>query len=391
MQKEQITDKEGIVLVITFIIGSTLIIGIAGDAKNDAWIAGIIGLIMCIPMLLVYSRILSLFQGKDLFEILDLILGKIFGKFVSIIYILYSFHLGALVLRNFGEFMNTSALPETPLFVSMFCLGLVIIAGVRLGIEVLGRTTTYFVPIILFILLLVQIFGISQLHFDHIKPVLGNAPSQIMKGAFSAFSFPFAETVIFIGIFSSLKTKKSNVKVYLTGAFISGAIIIITSARNILILGNMLGSFYFPSYEAVSRISIGDFIQRIEVTDALVFVYGVFIKSSICLLVACKGLGRLFNLKDYRSIVIQLGLLMIYFSYIVYDNIMEMRYWAFKVYSYYAFPMQVILPIMIWIIAEIKARRKKCGKCGKIGKKGKTGENSESGQSGQTGQSGQCG
>jgi spore germination protein KB len=362
MQKEQITDKEGIVLVITFIIGSTLIIGIGGDAKNDAWIAGIIGLSMCIPMLLVYSRIMSIFQGKDLFEILDLVLGKIFGKFVSVIYILYSFHLGALVLRNFGEFMNTSALPETPLFVSMFCLGLVIIAAVRLGIEVLGRTTTYFVPIIFFILLIVQILGIPQLHFNYIKPIFGNALSQVMKGAFSAFSFPFAEVVIFTGFFSSLKTKKSNVKVYLAGVLISGAIVIITTIRNILVLGNMLGSFYFPSYEAVSRISIGDFIQRIEVTVSIVFVYGVFVKSSICLLIACKGIGRLFNLKDYRSIVIQMGLLMIYFSYIVYNNIMEMRYWAFKVYPYYAFPMQVILPIMIWIIAEIKARKNKCGK-----------------------------
>lgn len=362
MQKEQITDKEGIVLVITFITGSTLIVGIGGDAKNDAWIAGIMGLIMCIPILLVYSRILSLFQGKDLFEILDITLGKIIGKFVSIIYILYSFHLGALVLRNFGEFMNTMALPETPLFVSLFCLGLLIITGVRLGIEVLGRTTTYFVPIIFFILLSVYILGISQLHFEYFRPIFGNPLPQIMKGAFSAFSFPFAETVVFIGVFSSLKTKKSNAKVYLTGAIISGAIIIISTTRNILILGNMLGDFYFPSYEAVSRINIGDFVQRIEVTAALIFVYGVFVKSAICLLAACKGICRMFNLKDYRSIVIQLGLLMIYFSYIVYDNIMDMKYWAFEVYTYYAFPMQVMLPVIIWIIAEIKARRKKCGK-----------------------------
>jgi spore germination protein KB len=124
-------------------------------------------------------------------------------------------------------------------------------------------------------------------------------------------------------------------------------------------LGNMLDSFYFPSYEAVSMISVGDFIQRIEVSVSFLFIFGVFIKSSICLLVACKGIGKIFNLKDYRSIVIQTGLLMIYFSYTVYDNSMEMNYWAFKVYSYYAFPMQVILPIIIWILAEIKARKNK--------------------------------
>jgi spore germination protein KB len=130
-----------------------------------------------------------------------------------------------------------------------------------------------------------------------------------------------------------------------------------TTIRNIAILGNMLGSFYFPSYEAVSMISINNFIQRIEVSVAAVFIFGVFIKTSICLLVACKGIGKMFNLNDYRSVVIQIGLLMIYFSYIVYDNSMDMTYWAFKVYPYYAFPMQVIIPIIIWILGEIKVKK----------------------------------
>jgi spore germination protein KB len=136
--------------------------------------------------------------------------------------------------------------------------------------------------------------------------------------------------------------------------------------RNITILGNMLGSFYFPAYEAVSRITIGDFIQRIEVTVAMVFVLTVFIKASVCLLVTCKGIAKIFNLKDYRSIVIQTGLLMAFLSYIIYDNIMEMKYWAFKVYPYYAFPMQVILPTVIWIAAEVKS--KKSNKSGKTKK-----------------------
>ena len=357
MQKEQITDKEAIGLIIVFNIGSTLIIGIGGDAKNDAWIAGIVGIIMVTPLLLVFSRMLSLFQGKNLFDILNITLGKVMGKIFAILYICYAFHLGALVLRNFGEFINTVAMPETPMFVPMLCLGLVSIIDARLGIEVLGRITAYFLPILIFILVVVQVLGIPHLHLNYIKPILGNGLTPVLKGGFSAFSFPFAETVLFIGVFSSLKTKISPVKVYSWGVLISATIIIIITIRNIAVLGNMLGSFYFPSYEAVSMIDIGDFIQRIEVTVSIEFIFGVFIKSSICLLVACKGIEKVFNLKDYRSVVIQTGLLMIYFSYIVYDNSMEMKYWAFKVYPYYAFPMQVILPIIVWVIAEIKVRK----------------------------------
>jgi spore germination protein KB len=38
---------------------------------------------------------------------------------------------------------------------------------------------------------------------------------------------------------------------------------------------------------------------------------------------------------------------------------MDMKFWAFKVYPYYAFPMQVILPIIVWVFAEIKVRKNK--------------------------------
>ena len=31
-----------------------------------------------------------------------------------------------------------------------------------------------------------------------------------------------------------------------------------------------------------------------------------------------------------------------------------MKYWAFEVYPYYAFPFQVITPIIIWVLAEAK-------------------------------------
>ena len=357
MKKEQITDKEAICILIIFIFGSTLIIGGGGHAENDAWLASIVGIIMVIPMLHVFSRLLSLFPGKDLFDILNITLGKVIGKIVSTLYCWYAFHLGALVIRNFGEFINIVAMPETPIFVSLFSLGVVCIIAVRLGIEVIGRTCTYFLPLLLFIIAIVQLLGISQMNLNYLKPILGHGLIPVLKGAFSTFSFPFAETVLFIGGFSSLKTKKSSYKVYFWGILIAGTIMIFITARNIAVLGNMLGSFYFPSYEAVGRIRIGKFIQRIEVAVAIVFIFGVFIKSSVCLLVACKGIGKIFNLKDYRTIVIQTGLLMIYFSYTIYNNIMTMTYWAFKVYPYYAFPFQVIIPIIIWILAESKVRK----------------------------------
>lgn len=357
MQKEKVTDKEAICLFVLFIYGSSLIIGIGGGAENDSWLAAIVGTIMAVPVMLIYSRILSIYEGKDLFDILEILFGKFIGKIIAVIYVWYSFHLGALVLRNFGEFLNTIAMPETPMIASLLFMGIVCIIGVSYGVEVLCRTCTYFIPLIIFILAFVELLGLPKFNLEYIKPVLGNGLNPVLQGGFSAFSFPYAETVVFMGAFASLKTKKSPFRVYLLGILISSPIIIVNTLRNVLILGNTLSSFYFPSYGAVSMIRFGEYIERIEVTLAVTFTFCIFVKCSVCLLTACMGFGKILNLKNYRTVVIQTGLLMIYFSYIVYDNTMEMKYWAFKVYPYYAFIFQVIIPVIIWVFAEIKVRK----------------------------------
>lgn len=199
MRKEQITEKEAVCLLIIFYFGSSFILGIGTESKNDAWISGIIGLIMAIPVILIYSRVLYRFPGKDLYEILEITFGKVIGRIFSVLYIWYSFHLGALVLRNFGEFINTVAMPKTPMLVSMFCLVFVCIIGVNSGIEVLTRTSAYLLPLLLFIIVVVLMLGFPLL--DNIKPIFGNGFPLIMKGATSAFAFPFAESVLFLGFF----------------------------------------------------------------------------------------------------------------------------------------------------------------------------------------------
>ncbi len=84
-----------------------------------------------------------------------------------------------------------------------------------------------------------------------------------------------------------------------------------------------------------------------------------YIKISICLLAATKGVSKLFGSKDYRFLVTPLGLLMANLSYLIYGNIMEMFEWAQEIWPYYAFPFQVVFPLIILIAVEVKAKLKK--------------------------------
>lgn len=142
------------------------------------------------------------------------------------------------------------------------------------------------------------------------------------------------------------------------GVIIAGVIIIGVSVRNLLVLGpEILSSLYFPSFVAVSRINIGDFLTRIEGSAAIVFVTSLFIKASLCLYVTCQGIARVFKLQSYRSVVLQMGLIMVYMSDFIYKDITQMQDFAYHIYKVYALPFEVFIPLLLWAMAEIMIRR----------------------------------
>jgi spore germination protein KB len=360
LKKEVISDKQGITMVILFILGSSLILGTSLEAKRDAWIAILMAIAAAVPVYYIYARLISLFPGYDLFDILSIVFGKIGGKIISLLFIWYAFHLGSLVLRNFGEFITEVSLDRTPMIVLIVLLSILCIWGVKEGIELMGRWGEFFLLFVIISILATTLLLIPKYNINRILPVLYNGFGPVLRGGFSSFSFPFAEVVVFLMAFCTLKRKTSSYKIYFWGLAFGGLIIFTGAFRNILVLGDfVMTDTYFPSYLAARRINVGNFVQRLEILIAIVFLLTGFIKICICLLAVSKGIAKFTGLDDYRFIVTPTGLLMANLSYLVYKSTMEMEEWALMVYPYYAFPFQVILPLIILIAAEIRMRSPK--------------------------------
>jgi spore germination protein KB len=119
----------------------------------------------------------------------------------------------------------------------------------------------------------------------------------------------------------------------------------------------ILSALYFPSYVAVSRINVSDFLTRIEGSTAIIFVTALFIKVSLCLYVTSNGISKVFKLESYRSVVLQMGLIMVCLADFIYKDITQMQYFAYHIYKIYALPFQVFIPLLLWITAEIRSRK----------------------------------
>lgn len=357
MNKQVISDSQGICIMTMFLIGTSIVLGVAKNAKQDAWISIALGIIISLPMIVVYSKLLNNFPGKDLYDIFQYVFGKKIGKIISVLFVWYVFHLGALVIRTFSEFVNVVSFPETPQSIFAISLGLLCIWVVKSGIEVLGRLAMFFLPLIIVSTIIIVALLYTNAHFINLKPILYNDTKQVLLGTFSSFSFPFTESVIFTTVFHSLRNKKKIFKVFLAGLLISGIYLLLSSMNNVIVLGvQTTTDLYFPPYTSIRTIKIGDFIERFEIIVALIFALMGFVKVSVCLYATSVGTAKIFNINNYEVIAAPIGLLMINLSQILYSNTMEMFYWANNIYMYYAIPFQVILPIVILIIAQIKLK-----------------------------------
>ncbi|GAA0182866.1 spore germination protein GerKB [Clostridium sediminicola] len=358
MKNKVISDKQAILLIAVYLIGESSILVMGLEAKKDLWIAIIIGIFIACLLMIVYSRLHYLFPGKNLFDIIEVCCGPFIGKGIILLFTIYMFDLSAIVLRDFGNFISTVSLDETPILIPMIVETLLVVFLVKNGVELAGKWAEFFFPILVFFILIIVLLLIPTMDINNIRPVLYNGIKPSIKGAFAVFSIPLAEIIAFTMVFSNFKTKKSSYKIYFLGLLIGGMLIFIISLTNILVLGVDLTSvLYFPSYNTTTRLNIGGAFQRLEVISAVVFVLGGFIKISILLLSACKGITKIFGYTDYRFIVIPFALLMINLSYFEFDSVTYYREWNMDIYPYYALPFQVILPIIILIIAEIKKKQ----------------------------------
>lgn len=144
MKRKTISTRQGIYIMSMFIIGSSVIIGVGGKAKNDVWLAIIIAILSSLVVSYIYSQILNSFPGIDFIDILKKLFGRFLGRIIGVVFVWFSFHLGSLVIRDFGEFIKTVGLPNTPNSIIMAFAAILATISVRSGIEMIGRACEVF-------------------------------------------------------------------------------------------------------------------------------------------------------------------------------------------------------------------------------------------------------
>jgi spore germination protein KB len=255
-------------------------------------------------------------------------------------------------------------LTETPLLVIHISFVLVICYVLYQGIEVLGRTAEIF----LFVLILLGIIGnffvlvSGDITFQQIRPPLEHGWGPIITTAFPTITtFPFGEMFAFMMLMPYLNKTKLVKKTWLSALICSGLILSWTAFLNMTVLGaEVMERSTFPTLATIGKVSLFDFIERLDAIVVLTLLLTVFCKTAIFLYSAVIGIVDLFKLKSHQQIILPVGIILIFTSMTIATSFSEHLEEGFDAsIKFVHVPFFIIIPFLMLIISVIKNYMKK--------------------------------
>lgn len=358
MEKARISSTQLFLLLSGFLFGSTVILAPARGAKNDAWLAMLLGGAGGVLLMWIYTAIALLNPSKTLVDILKEKLGKVAGNIFAVLYTWYFIHLASLVLRDFGEFICTVTFPETPMAVVIGLFALIMVYAINSGIEVIGRLSELLVPVIALIASIISLSLITVYDFTAFLPILENGIKPVLNTAFNFITFPFGETVAFLMLFPHVNKKEKLKKVVLVSAAVSTFLGIILFFRDIFVLGSDLlaRSSFIP--HLTSLLIPGLNVEPLVDINLLI---GGGVKISVCIYAAAKALSQIAGIDDYRTLTGAISTFCVVLSIWEYENVLEMFNWTEKVWPYYSILFQIVVPLLLLLFSIKKGKPSNAG------------------------------
>ncbi|MBZ5752034.1 GerAB/ArcD/ProY family transporter [Metabacillus rhizolycopersici] len=365
MVQNKIQPIQLFVLMVLFEIGSAVIVGLGIEAKQDAWIALILGMVGGGGLFSLYVYLYLQFPTLPLTNYLEKIVGKLIGRILAIVYICLFLYIAARVLRTFSELVVSIMLNDTPILAVEIIFMLVICFGCYLGFEVIARTALILFPWIMFFSFLFVFFIIISglIKIENLFPVLEAGWQPVLQALFpTILSFPFGESIVFAVFFPYLNNQKAGIIAGYSAIIISGITLIISSVIIIGVLGVYRTSIAtFPIMDAVDHINVGDVFQRLDPVALILLIIGGFFKILIFLIGAIEGFSSLVHKPNLTKFTIPImATIVIVTSILISDNWVEHMMKGRKTIPYILYvPLFMVIPFLLVMIVVIKKKMMK--------------------------------
>lgn len=324
-------------------------------AKNDFWLTGIFASFMGFITVYVVTRLHELYPKQTVIQYSELILGKILGKLVGLVFCLFNLYTSGIITREYAEFVTGNFLFKSPILLVISSMILLSAFAVRGGVEMLARSAAVFTPIFIlpiFILLLL----IPDLDIKNIFPILSHGMTPVLKG--TATPQAWMSELFMITYFLPTLTDPEKGRKW--GVISLCAIILTMTYVNLItlfLLGPDTGNKSYPILVAFRYISIGNFFENMEALLLAMWVVGNFIKIGVFYYASALSFGQWLNLSDYRPVVFPFGILIVVFSLWDLPSFFRLAFLLRYIGPFHLPSVLLLIPLLLLIVAVLRKRK----------------------------------
>ncbi|BCS82474.1 GerAB/ArcD/ProY family transporter [Anaerocellum diazotrophicum] len=348
-----------IVMVLTF-----LPIFNAPPKNQDVWLSVVFMYPFSILVSLPLIYLCYLFPNQTFTSMLHIVFGR-FSIVLSILYIWFFFHITAIQVAQFVEFMATAVMPQTPILFLIVTMLTICLYALKKGIEPLARFAQ--ITTFITILSLAIIIIISLRFFDPaaLKPVLEKNITQSIFGGIYLCSL--SSEIITIGMINPYIVKNKNCIFKDMTKIIAVAFLLVDIfylAITMLVLSlfgyTQASRLSFPFYSAIKVLNIAEFLERFESLHMAIWIMGIFLKITYFMYILLTTMQELRNTADYFVYAIPFTSVLTPFVFYIIPNFLSLdRFMSYRYFTLYSYIFIFFIPLFTLLFAKIKLRARK--------------------------------
>ncbi|WP_374724336.1 GerAB/ArcD/ProY family transporter [Calidifontibacillus erzurumensis] len=327
-------------------------------AKQDLWISPIWASVIGFFLVYILYQLHEMYPNKSLIEYSEILVGKMFGKLIGFIYVVFYLHINGIIIREYAEFVVGTFLVKTPIFVVMGMMILVCAISVYGGIEVLGRMAEIILPFVVFFFFFIIITLLKDLDYHQIFPIFGYGIKPSLLGSIVPQGW-YSEFLLVSFLFPFVHDRQNGLKFGMFSVVSVTILLVIVNLAAYMLYGKLTGAFTYPIMVAVRYVSIGDFFEHLEAIVMAIWVAGTFIKISVFFYINVISISQWLKLSDYKPLVLPTAFLLVLLGWWSATSLEELSNFLGTTGAFYLISFQTLIPLFLFCLAKFRNHRKR--------------------------------
>lgn len=354
---EKINDRELMIAVPSYVIGPIILTLprdlAAATTSSDGWISLLAGGLVSIIVMWLIAKLVVGFPNQYFSTYTSTILTRPVAIVVSLLFAVLWINVTAFEVRKIADMAKLYLFERTPVEIIALTFLLVVVYAVSGSRAGLFRLNVLFLPIILFIAVVVFVLNLGLFDVNQLLPLFETDIRGYLQGMHVGM-FSYVGFVIVLFYIGLVDNPKRTPKMAAIGMCIPIVLYMLLFILSIGVFGNSVtANLLYPTVELAKNVEIpGGFFERFDILFFIIWIMAIFNTTSMALDIVVISLNSIFKHTEKIKIVCILAPI-VYSISMLPQNILEVKSFGSTLFNT-TLIYSLFIPLVLFVVAKLR-------------------------------------